>query len=282
MIEAANTLRFIWWNVQDFAHFDISRVHEKRWPKSKEEYAEKAERVQTVLRMLSREDLPHLVALGEITHEAAGELRDALFPTFAVHTFSSLYLESGFRIAVLYDRSVGFGNEDFTVASNLPNSTRPMVVLDYRSNSHAIRFYFCHWTGRLDKSSKKWRRETAAHLNREIYTFLHPEALVKESRHAVVLGDLNEEPYGMLETWLYASRNRAPSRAREHYTDKGIRRIKLYNCAWRLLGEHYPHPQPLRERNSGQLLLERRENLAHFRSSHRKRVALRCVSSLSR
>jgi hypothetical protein len=40
---------------------------------------------------------------------------------------------------------------------------------------------------------------------------------------------------------MFASRFRAKARQKEHYTDKDIKRLHLYNCSWRFLGERRPH-----------------------------------------
>lgn len=250
MTNPVNALRFVWWNVQDFAHFDITRSQQKRWPGSRQEYAEKHSRVERVLTLIAVQSPPHLIALGEITHTAARELRDRIFPKYSIHRYSGAYVKQDLNTAILYDPTIGLRNESITVASNLPNTTRPIVTLDYQSSDHVIRFYVCHWTARFDKSSKKWRQQTALHLSQQIYDFLRPQDLVKETRHAVVLGDLNQEPYGMLEKWLYASRSRAGSRGAPHHTDSHTKRIRLYNCSWRMLGEHYSHPQPRSERET--------------------------------
>jgi endonuclease/exonuclease/phosphatase family metal-dependent hydrolase len=88
--------------------------------------------------------------------------------------------------------------------------------------------------------------------SREIYRFLHAERPPEEARHVVALGDLNEEPYGLLEQRLQASRDRAHARRREHYRDKDVERVRLYNRAWRFLGERLPHAgAPPRDETAG-------------------------------
>lgn len=237
-----SVLNFVWWNVQDFAHFDISQATYERWPKSKSEYLEKRRRVETVLGSLSANNRPQLLALAEITEQAANDLRDKLFPEYRVFSLASLYDRPDFNIALIYDPAIGFEEEDFLKVSNVPGSTRPMALLHYRFGQHVIRFYACHWTARFAELSEKWRQLTAQQLNSDSYEFLHSSE-TREIRHVMILGDLNEEPYGILEGWLYAHRDRATSRRPRHYTDAHIKRVHLYNCAWRLLGERLAHPE---------------------------------------
>ena len=242
MNQPVKTLNFVWWNVQDFAHFDIIHANDKRWPDSHEAFVEKRKRIEHVLIQLSTLNPPELLAFAEITDQAARDLRNRLFPNYKVHYLPSLYTEPNFHVAILYKQAFGFTEEDFLSVSNVPATTRPMAILDYCSDGQAIRFFVCHLTTRFDESSKKWRKLSVSQLSSEIYKFLHPEYQADETRHVVVLGDFNEEPYGMMEEWLYAFRNRTPSRRPEHYTDSAIERVRLYNCAWRLLGENHPHP----------------------------------------
>ncbi|HYR77133.1 MAG TPA: hypothetical protein VEM96_14970 [Pyrinomonadaceae bacterium] len=242
------TLEFLWWNVQDFAHFDISQATSTRWPKSRKEYLEKLRRVEAVLGLLVDNRPPKLLALAEITEQAAHDLRDRLFPGYRVFSIASLYEQADFHIALIYDPATGFEDEGFLKVSNVPGSTRPMAFINYRFGLHLIRFYVCHWTARFAEPSEKWRQLTAQHLNNQSYEFLRSSEQAAEIRHVMIVGDLNEEPFGMVEGWLYAHRDRAASRRREHYSDKSIRRVHLYNCAWRLLGEHLAHPQTHGER----------------------------------
>lgn len=131
----------------------------------------------------------------------------------------------------------------------MPDATRPMAILDYRSPNHIIRFYACHWTARFKENSERSRQLSSFELSKTIYQFLYPEETSKETRHVVVLGDFNEEPYGLLENWLFAHRDRARSRMSAHYTDRAMERAYLYNCAWKLLGETVFHPRPLQARS---------------------------------
>jgi hypothetical protein len=103
-----------------------------------------------------------------------------------------------------------------------------------------LRVYACHWTARFSDESYHHRADVARYLNGEIYDFLRA-APPGNRHHAVVVGDFNEEPFGLLEERFHATRDRGNSRRREHYTDQDVKRIRLYNCAWRWLGELRPH-----------------------------------------
>jgi hypothetical protein len=228
MQDVGNVLHFMWWNVQDFAHFDPDRATIDRWPVSHEAYLAKRQRVELVLQQISKKHLPHLLAFAEITDKAAHDIRDSLFPSYRVHALGGLYAKPVFHLGLLYDPAFGFESEDFLAVSNLPNSARPMAILDHSSRGSRIRFYACHWTARFEPDSEKWRSLSAHTLDTEAYTFMHTDDPVEETRHVFILGDLNEEPFGILENWLYASRDRRRSRGPAHYTDKPIRRVRLY------------------------------------------------------
>ena len=250
MSDIGKVLRFVWWNVQDFAHFEPDRAGSARWPASTEAYHAKRERIELVLSQLSHRHLPHLLAFAEITDQALHVIRDNLFPDYRVHVLGSLYPKPDFRLGLLYDPEAGFEGEDFLAVSNLPDTARPMAILDQCSPGNRIRFYACHWTARFGDESEKWRSLSAHALSTKAYDFLHSEPPIDETRHALILGDLNEEPFGMLENWLYASRDHRRSKGQAHYTDVPIRRVRLYNCSWRFLGERFPHPYPAGERET--------------------------------
>lgn len=242
MLVQINSLNFIWWNAYNFAHFDIKRAGKPRWPASPAEFDEKLRRVEMVLTAVNQDTPLQLIALAEVTDEAAIAIRDRLFPGFKVFSVDSLIHEtSDFHVAIIYNPSVGFGEEDILIPSNIPRTTRPMATVAFRAATHLIRFYACHWTARFDENSARSRIMSAAYLNEQIYDFLHP-AVAQGARHVVILGDLNEEPYGNpIDNHIFSHRDRAYSK-REHYSDRDIKRARLYNCAWRLLGEHNAHP----------------------------------------
>jgi hypothetical protein len=256
------TLRFVWWNVQDFGHFAPDRAGKKRWPGSTEEYGEKRRRVELVLQRLSRDGPPQILAFAEITDTALREIRDHLFPGYGVHVLGSLYTKPDFRLGIIYDPSTGFEGEDFLEVTNVPETARPMAILDHRSSGNRIRFYACHWTARTGNGGDKWRTLSAQALGMSAYGFLHPQETA-EARHVVILGDLNEEPFGLLEEWLYAFRDRTRATTPEHHTDQPIRRLRLYNCTWRMMGEQYANPCPTEGRDVGGSHYWRDENRWH-------------------
>jgi hypothetical protein len=235
-----SVLRFLWWNVQSFAHYDRRRRGEERWPLVPEEYSAKCARVDAVLKAVFKQHgRPHLVALAEITSIAAHELRDRLF-----HGYSVLSLDRmprpDLQVAILYDASLPFREREPVVASGVPRGTRPMAALDFCDGPHQIRWIACHWQARFGEQSDQYRSDVAQHLARYVYQYLRAES-TSAVRHVVILGDLNEEPYGLPEKRLHAARNRARSRAVAHYADRDVERVHLYNCAFRLLGERRPH-----------------------------------------
>jgi hypothetical protein len=115
-----------------------------------------------------------------------------------------------------------------------------MAALDYDDGRHQIRWIACHWQARFGGQSDQYRSDVAQHLSRHVYQYLRTEQSGM-ARHVVILGDLNEEPYGRPEKRLHAERSRARSRDPEHYSDRDVERVHLYNCAFRWLGERHPH-----------------------------------------
>jgi endonuclease/exonuclease/phosphatase family metal-dependent hydrolase len=232
-------LRFFWWNVQSFAHYDPTRASDAQWPQVAAAYAAKCQRVDATIRLVFADTMPELLAFAEITRLAAEELRDRLFPGYQVLSLD-LGASSELQVAIIYNPAMGsFHEESPVVVPYSPRGTRPMAVLDHVSDGHRMRFIACHWTARFSEQTEATRQKTADHLNRQIFEFVEG-ATRDESRHVVVLGDLNTEPYGLLEERMHATRDRARSRIR-HYTDVDTERVRLYNCAWRFLGERVPH-----------------------------------------
>jgi endonuclease/exonuclease/phosphatase family metal-dependent hydrolase len=237
---ADRSLRFVWWNVADFAHFDEGRAEEVRWPVRPEEYEEKCKRVDGVLRGLMEHGRPDVVALAEVTRQAAQDLRDRMFEGFEVHSLDTGLPRAEFQVAVLFDPRVAV-SPGLLIVPHVPRGTRPMAVLEVPWSGHRLRVYACHWRNRFDKDEgQPVRDRQAEELGGAIYDFLHQEQA--EGRHVLILGDLNEEPFTPLfEQRLHATRDRATSRRGEHHTDKDVRRVRLYNATWRLLGERLPH-----------------------------------------
>jgi len=111
--------------------------------------------------------------------------------------------------------------------------------LDAICKGFTVRFYACHWTSRFDdESSHKTRFRLADQLSKEVFQFLDKDRV---SHHAIVLGDLNEEPFEDNLGVIYAHRHRSRSRARVHKADRKVERAHLYNTSWRLMGEKHAH-----------------------------------------
>jgi Endonuclease/Exonuclease/phosphatase family len=243
-------LRFLWWNLQSFAHFEDGRRSEAQWPDTEEEYRAKLDRVERALHDLFGEDPPELLAFAEITNRAACHLRDLLVPKYHVFSLDQL-TRASLQVAFIYDSSVSFEEKSPFVVGRVPRGTRPMAVIDHFSSGHCIRIFACHWTARFQETSEEVRSDLARDLNSEIYRFIHEETARGEARHVVILGDLNDEPFGVLETRMHASRDRSTARRAEHYSDKDFERVRLYNCAWRFLGERQPHSGKFQEGAAG-------------------------------
>jgi endonuclease/exonuclease/phosphatase family metal-dependent hydrolase len=263
MTVAGSSLGFLWWNLQSFAHYDSDRAGEKQWPLVPEAYAAKMDRVAGALKELCTPEQPAVIALAETTERAVIDLRERIFPTFQVLSLDQLS-RSELQVAFLYNPEAGsFDPQPPLVLPLAPRGTRPMAVLDYRFSKHRIRIIACHWTARFEKTAEWVRGDLARYLNGEIYRFLRSQPGEEESRHALVLGDLNEEPYGLLEERLFAYRDRAHARRKEHYTDQDIGRIRLYNCSWRLLGERVPHLRGDRVRDTAGTLFWKEKGTWH-------------------
>src|SRR5687768_15154906 len=76
-------IRLIWWNVQDFAHYDLSRIGEVQWPSSAAAFDAKADLLAAVLREHTSTERV-IVALAETTRRAAEALRDRILPAYRV------------------------------------------------------------------------------------------------------------------------------------------------------------------------------------------------------
>jgi endonuclease/exonuclease/phosphatase family metal-dependent hydrolase len=143
------------------------------------------------------------------------------------------------QVAMLYDPDIG-SDPEVVVVPNMPRGTRPIASADVCWPGHRLRIYACHWTARFSEESRHSRGDIARYLNGVVYDFLR-SGQNTERRHVLIVGDMNEEPFGLLEERFYASRDRASARRREHYTDQDVKRVRLYNCAWRWMGESGPH-----------------------------------------
>jgi hypothetical protein len=229
-------VRVVWWNAQDFAHYDPTRAGEIRWPSSVAEFTAKADLLTAILKDLVT-DGPVIIALAETTRVAAETLRDRLLPSYIVSSLDILP-RSDFHVALIYPPGGDFRFEPPFSAAYVPRGTRPMAVLDIMWQSHTVRLIAAHWTARFSEASERTRSETARELSRYIFDYLD-SARPDEYKHIMLVGDLNEEPHGLLERDLFAQRERARAR-RKHWSDKDVKRRYLYNISWRMLGEREP------------------------------------------
>ncbi len=156
----------------------------------------------------------------------------------------------GFHVAVLHRSAAGFTPELPIIPSDeedLQRGTRPMVPVHFQLPGHLLRFVACHWTAFDNSTSEIARQRLADVLKRDCRRFLVADIPKPgQTRHVVILGDLNEEPHDeVLRTRLIGCRDRESSRSRTRWQDEDVQRVRLYNAAWRLLGEQVPHGQPV-------------------------------------
>lgn len=262
MSTSPQSLKFVWWNLQSFAHYDPGRVGEVHWPISEAAYLAKAQRVDEALRQICGTSTPEVLAFSELTNRAAQDLRARMFPDHAVFSLDA-FPRSQLQVAFLYRPAGSFEIQAPIVCPNTPRGTRPMGVIDFIYAGNRLRFIACHWQARFREESQDTRSDIARFLNTQIYQFLHDVPGSRETRHVVILGDLNEEPYGIVEERLNAARSRSHSRRPRHYTDEDVSRVRLYNCSWRFLGEREPHRGQVAERQSAGTYFWRERNSWH-------------------
>lgn len=241
-------LRFAWWNLHNFAHHDAARISAPRWPKLATHYEAKRERTLAAFRDLFGNEFPDLLAVCEITREAARDLASRLQPGFDVALSPTYPHDDGFQVAVFYRTGADLSPELPLLpadAEDLAEGTRPMIPVHLTLSGHVIRFVACHWTAFDTGTSRLARERLADVLRRDIHAFLQPEVPTPAiARHVVVIGDLNEEPMSdVFEHRLIGRRDRESSHDK-HWRDAEVRRVRLYNAAWRYLGERVPHGVP--------------------------------------
>lgn len=240
-------LRFAWWNLHNFAHYDPDRRIDPRRLKSQAAYDLKRGRVLAALHELFASDYPDVLAVCEITRAAAVDLRSQLPGDYTLTIAPTDSRDDRFQVAVFARSPAGFTSEPPLLPADIdvPEEARPMPVVHYPLPGHLIRFVACHWTGLGEDTSGEHRGRLADFLRGNTYEFLYPEVeRTGTVRHVVILGDLNEEPFAPLfEHRLSGARDRASSR-RTHWRDERIRRVRLYNAAWKYLGEQTRHGAP--------------------------------------
>jgi hypothetical protein len=240
---APTELRFCWWNVQDFAHFDPSQAVIDRWPRTAAEYAEKTRRVLAAFDAMFGPSPPDIIGLCEITRTAAEALRRARLPDHQI-IFTDAGDPFAFQVVLFIRDKRGLQKRIEWIPEDVSAGTRPMGVIRYLSTNAHILFVACHWPAFEESTSREARRRCADTLRGGIYDFLFPRTPATIPRHVVAFGDFNTEPHDDLFTdTLYASRDRDHARRRRHHTDEPVRRVRLYNCGWRLVGESHSHGQ---------------------------------------
>ena len=239
-------LTFAWWNLHNFAHYDASHDDRLRWPKSIPDYEAKRDRVLAAFGVMFGQDYPDLLAVCEITREAAQDLTQRLPSGFGLTISPTYRYDDKFQVAIIYRLGVGLSVEPplLPAEEDLNHGTRPMIPVNLTIPGHVIRFVACHWTA--FEKSRVARQRLADVVKRDAYNFLYPAEVRKTGlrRHAVILGDLNEEPMSeIFEERLIGCRDRESSRGQGKRDDE-VRRVQLYNAAWRYLGEQTAHSAP--------------------------------------
>lgn len=218
MVGPQKAITFCWWNLHNFAHFEAGNASESRWPKRVNDFEDKRDRIVATLQELFGNKFPDLLAVCEITREAASDLAGRM-PAFDVVVAPPYPHDDGFQVAVLYRKGVGFSADTLLLPFeklDVPEETRPMVAVRYTQAGQVIRFVACHWTSFKEPSSQTTRQKLADYLRGDTYDFLKPNTSgARSDRPTVILGDLNEEPTSSLfEEHLKAARDHNSGRQR--------------------------------------------------------------------
>ncbi len=210
---SVDEFRFVWWNVGGLAHYDPERAGEDRWPRSADALQLQMQRVSAVLKEISRPNPPTLIALCEVTRDAAVALRNQLWPDHQVYSLDLLE-QSVHHVAIIFPRGPSFSKPNRITVDDGPRGTRAMAFVDFICPGHRLRIFACHWTARFHEKSQTIREESASALNHAIYDFLHDGRTQGVQRHAMVLGDLNEEPFDrVMELRCHAYQRSRPFKA---------------------------------------------------------------------
>lgn len=222
----------------DYVHFDSTRAARRGWPKSPDEFDEKHRRVVAAFSKMFGTELPDLIGLGEVTPDAAGRLQSDLFPEHELFP-SGATVANETQVAILFRRGIGFTSGLPITADRVTPGTRSMPVVNFVSGTARLQFVFVHWTAMEKPSSRAARRNLAVALSDHVYEQVRT---LHHFPNVAVIGDFNQEPFDeVFEEQLFARRNRAVARSTPHGSDRSRRRVRLYNCGWRLLGEARPH-----------------------------------------
>lgn len=129
MQQTPSNLRFLWWNLNNFTHYEKDRVGQGKWPRTSEDYAVKLDRVAQALREICLHPPCEILAFAEVTRTAALHLRDRVFPTHEVFSLDDGE-DSTPHLAFLHLRMVGFESQPKLLTPQVPPQTRPGGVLD--------------------------------------------------------------------------------------------------------------------------------------------------------
>lgn len=234
-----------WWNINDHYHFDPSKSGD-RWPKSAADYVEKCNRVISAFHAFFREHgSPKIIALCEITQQAALDLQIKIFQNYDLISLDIAPEKPSLQISLFIhkQRDVKITEHRPIVVDDVPRGTRPMAVLDIEKNTACVRLITCHWPARISDDSERYRERSAYFLAKYAYDYI-TQTPENHTRSLMIIGDLNDEPFDRSLNYLNSHRHRSKT-ASKHWTDEDVRRVHLYNCTWRLLGEKIPHPPPL-------------------------------------
>lgn len=230
-----------WWNTNDFYHYDENKKGD-RWPKSPGEYTEKCSRIDNALKnFFTHYKEPEIIGLCEITAKSANDLRNRLLKSYSFFSLDLIENSPTLNIAVFYKDCTNVKIEEIQpiVIDRTPSGTRPMAVVDIKKENSTTRLILCHWQPRTEGGDDLYKIRIAEYLTNYIYDYLNPqEGTPTENRNIIILGDLNEEPFDKIPTSLLsAHRHREKATHKSHWSDKHTKKIHLYNCTWRLLGE---------------------------------------------
>ena len=163
-MKSGQQFTFLWWNLHDLAHHDPTRTVLDRRPKHLSDYELKRDRTFEVIRAISHGEFPDLIAVCEITRDAAVDFVGRLPPGFDLAIAPSHPKEDDFQVAIFYRSGVGITPELPLLPSeteDVTRETRPMVVVHLTISGHVVRFVACHWTSLDLQTSKRARKRLA-------------------------------------------------------------------------------------------------------------------------
>jgi hypothetical protein len=189
-----SSLECLWWNVQDFAHYEPHRSAVSRWPDSPEKFEAKLTRLTSVIDTIYPAHKPDLIGLCETTPQAARELVAKRFTNHKV-VCGQPDQPNTHQVVLLIPRTEMFHDDAPVLIRGGTASSQPIVVSDVKTKLAHFRIFACHWTAFDTEQSQEMRGRAADSLRTAIYDFLNPLSSIAIPRHVVVMGDFNEEPF---------------------------------------------------------------------------------------